>query len=104
MTALSYRSPLIKMVMSGKHYDVKVDPVSLRRLIAWVDAMGPYRGEDEIRAIPDPEFDDIEELAIRPRTRTAPRISRPSAMQLISQRPRSRSAKPRCTVERQPGQ
>jgi hypothetical protein len=104
MTALSYRSPLIEMVMSGKHYDVKVDPVSLRRLIAWVDAMGPYRGEDEIRAIPDPEFGGIEELAIRPRTRTAPRISRPSAMQLISQRPRSRSAKPRCTVKRQPGQ
>ena len=65
------------MAMSGEHYDVKVDPVSLRRLIAWVDAMGPYRGEEEIRAIPDPDFEGIEDLAIRPRMETAPNISRP---------------------------
>jgi hypothetical protein len=77
MTALSYRSPLIQLAMSGEHNGVKVDPVSLRRLIAWVDAMGPYRGEEEIRALPDPKFDDIQELAIRPRTQTAPVIPRP---------------------------
>jgi hypothetical protein len=77
MTTLSYKSPLIELAMSGTHYGVKVDPVSLRRLIAWVDAMGPYRGEEEVRALPDPEFDGIEEQAIRPRTRTAPRIPRP---------------------------
>ena len=77
MTALSYRSPLIQLAMSGEHYDVEVDPVSLRRLIAWVDAMGPYRGEEEIRAIPGPAFEGIEDLSIRPRTKTAPRISGP---------------------------
>ncbi len=74
MTALSYQSPLIQMAISGEHYDVQVDDVSMRKLIAWVDAMGPYRGLEEIRAIPDPDFDGIEELAIRPRTRTSPRI------------------------------
>ena len=77
MTGLSYKSPLIERAMSGKHHDVKVDPLSLQRLIAWVDAMGPYRGEPEVRAIPDPDFPGIEKLAIRPRTRTAPNIERP---------------------------
>ena len=77
MTALSYKSPLIELATSGEHYDVKVDRESLRRLIAWVDAMGPYRGEEEIRAIPDPDFEGIEDLAIRPRTRTAPHVARP---------------------------
>jgi hypothetical protein len=77
MTALSYRSPLVRMAMSGEHYGVKVDDRSLRRLIAWVDTMGPYRGLEEIRRIPDPDFEDIEELAIRPRTRTAPTVRRP---------------------------
>ena len=77
LTALSYRSPLVEMAMSGEHYDVKVDPVSLRRLVAWVDAMGPYRGEEELRAISDPNFDGVEDLAIRPRMETAPKIQRP---------------------------
>jgi hypothetical protein len=77
MTALSYKSPLIELAMSGDHYDVKVDPIGLRRLIAWVDAMGPYRGGEEIRSLPDPDFEGIDELAIRPRTKTAPNISRP---------------------------
>jgi hypothetical protein len=77
MTTLSYRSPLIRMAISGEHYGVKVDHVSLRRLIAWVDAMGPYRGLEEIRRIPDPDFEGIDQLAIRPRTRTSPRIPRP---------------------------
>ena len=77
MTALSYRSPLIELAMSGEHYGVKVDPVSLLRLIAWVDAMGPYRGEEEVRTLSDPEFDGIQGMAIRPRTRTAPVIPRP---------------------------
>jgi hypothetical protein len=63
--------------MSGEHYGVKVDHVSLRKLIAWVDAMGPYRGLEEIRSIPDPDFGGIDELAIRPRTRTAPIVPRP---------------------------
>ncbi|MHC4176382.1 MAG: LamG-like jellyroll fold domain-containing protein [Planctomycetota bacterium] len=77
MTALSYKSRLIDLASSGEHYDVRVDPVSLRRLIAWVDSMCPFRGDEEVREIPDPEFQGVDWLAIRPRIKTAPRIVRP---------------------------
>ncbi|HUU23613.1 MAG TPA: hypothetical protein VM389_13860 [Phycisphaerae bacterium] len=77
MTYLSYRSKLIERAMSGKHHDVKADALSLRRLIAWVDACCPYYGEEEIRALGDPDFPGIERLPIRPRVATAPRIERP---------------------------
>jgi len=77
MQYLSLRSPLIARAGSGKHNDVKVDPLSLRRLIAWVDANCPYNGEEEIRAMDDPDFPGIETIPIRPRLRTAPDIPRP---------------------------
>ncbi|MHC4756701.1 MAG: HzsA-related protein [Planctomycetota bacterium] len=77
MKHLSYTSKLIEIAMSGKHNDVKVDPLSLRRLIAWVDTNCPFRGEEEIRALPDPNFPGIEKLPIRPRVKTAPLIARP---------------------------
>lgn len=77
LTMLSYTSDLIKLVMSGEHYDVKIDPISLRRLIVWVDACCPFMGEPEIRALGDPDFPGIEELPIRPRVATAPIIDRP---------------------------
>jgi len=77
MTALSYRSQLIDIASSGKHHDVKVDLVSLQKLIAWVDTMAPYRGSEEVREIDDPEFQGVDWLAIRPRIKTAPRIVRP---------------------------
>jgi len=77
MQYLSFRSPLIARAGSGKHHDVKVDSLSLRRLIAWVDANCPYNGEEEIRAMDDPDFPGIEQLPIRPRLRTAPDIPRP---------------------------
>ena len=77
MTRLSYRSPLIELASSGAHYGVRVDPLNLQRLIAWVDAMCPYLGDDEVRQIPDPEFQGVDWLAIRPRIATAPRIVRP---------------------------
>jgi hypothetical protein len=77
MTYLSYKSPLIERAMSGKHHDVKVDAVGLRRLIAWVDACCPFAGDEEVRAVPDPDFPGIERLPIRPRVRTAPVIERP---------------------------
>jgi hypothetical protein len=77
MTHLSYNSRLIDLAGSGKHYDVKVDPVSLQRLIAWVDAMCPYLGDEEVREIPDPVFQGVDWLSIRPRIKTAPRIVRP---------------------------
>jgi len=77
MTKLSYASKLIDIAASGKHHDLKVDPVSLRRLILWVDAMCPYRGSEEVRAIPDPDFQGIDWLAIRPEVQSAPEIVRP---------------------------
>ena len=77
MTWLSYKSRLVDLASSGKHYDVKVDPVSLRRLIVWIDTMCPYRGAEEVREIPDPEFQGVEWLAIRPKIKSAPTIIRP---------------------------
>jgi hypothetical protein len=77
MRFLSYRSPLIELASSGEHHDVRVDKLSLRRLIAWVDATCPYMGEEEIRALGDPDFPGIERLPIRPRVETAPVVARP---------------------------
>ena len=77
MQHLSYTSKLIEIAGSGTHNDVKADPLSLRKLIAWVDTNCPYRGEEDIRAIPDPDFPGIEQLPIRPRVATAPVVQRP---------------------------
>jgi hypothetical protein len=77
MQYLSYTSRLIELASAGTHYDVKVDPVNLHRLIAWVDACCPYRGEPEVRALGDPDFPGIERLPIRPRVATAPVVERP---------------------------
>ncbi|MHC4282915.1 MAG: HzsA-related protein [Planctomycetota bacterium] len=77
MQHLSFTSKLIEIAMSGEHHDVKVDPVGLRKLIGWVDTNCPYRGQEEIRAIADPQFAGIDMLPIRPRTKTAPIIARP---------------------------
>jgi hypothetical protein len=68
---------LIEHAMSGEHHDVKVDRVALLRLIAWVDANCPYLGEEEVRALADPEFSGIDKLPIRPRLKTAPVVDRP---------------------------
>jgi hypothetical protein len=77
MTSLSYRSRLIEIASSGEHHDVRIDPVSLQRLILWVDAMCPNLGDEEVRRIPDPEFQGVDWLSVRPRIQTAPRIVRP---------------------------
>jgi len=77
MVNLSYRSRLVERVSSGKHHGVKVDEISRRRIVAWVDAMCPYRGDEEVREIDDPTFQGVGWLAIPPRIRTAPRIVRP---------------------------
>ncbi len=77
MQYLSRTSRLIEMASSGKHYDVKVDPDSLRQLIGWVDANCPYRGAEDICNIPDPTFQGVDALPVRPRTKTAPRVPRP---------------------------
>jgi hypothetical protein len=77
MTYLSYRSKLVDIMASGDHHEVRVDPISLRRVIAWIDAMCPYQGSDEIRQIPDPRFQGVEWLSIRPQIQSAPTIIRP---------------------------
>jgi hypothetical protein len=77
MQYLSYTSVLVDLAMSGKHYGVKADPLSLHRLITWVDACCPFMGEEEVRSIEDPMFAGIENLPIRPRVRTAPVVERP---------------------------
>ena len=56
---------------------MKLAPDDLLALIGWVDANCPYRGDEEIRALPDPQFAGIENLPVRPRTHTAPVILRP---------------------------
>ena len=50
MTAMSYRSRLVDLATSGKHYDVRVAPEKEARLVAWVDALCPYLGLEEIIA------------------------------------------------------
>jgi hypothetical protein len=77
MQYLSYRSRLIELAGSGKHYDVRVDPLNLHRLIAWVDSCGVYMSEEDLRAQGDPDFPGIDRLPIRPRVATAPVIERP---------------------------
>jgi len=77
MQYLSYTSKLVKRAAGGEHNDVQADPLSLRKLMAWVDACCPYMGEEEVRALDDPMFAGMEKLPIRPRVRTAPVVQRP---------------------------
>ena len=58
MTTLSYKSKLVANAMSGKHNKVKVDSLSVLKLIVWVDLLCPYRGEQELRAMADPDPKD----------------------------------------------
>jgi hypothetical protein len=82
MTRLSHRSRLIALTGGGAHHDVRVDPVNWLRLIVWVDAICPYQGEEEIRAMPDPQFQGVDWLAVRPRIQTAPNVLRPGPLTL----------------------
>ncbi|HYW80709.1 MAG TPA: hypothetical protein VE890_14105, partial [Thermoguttaceae bacterium] len=77
MQHLSYTSHLVDLCADGKHYETRLDPKSLRQIIGWVDANCPYRGDEDVRAIADPDFPGIEQLPVRPRTATAPEIQRP---------------------------
>jgi len=81
MTKLSYKSRLIDKAASGKHHKVRVDELSRRQLIAWVDTMCPYRGDEEVREIEDPEFQGVDWLAIRPQIKNAPVVVRPGPIQ-----------------------
>jgi len=79
MTHMSSASLLIDRAMDAKHIKAKMDANSLRRLIGWVDANGPYLGEEEIRKMPDPTAKTRwakPEPVVKPRLKTAPRINR----------------------------
>ena len=76
MTMLSSISPLIKRAMSGKHNKVKIEGTDLLRLIAWVDSNCVYRGDEEVRQIPDSGENIARRFPVPPKTRTAPRIER----------------------------
>ncbi|MDR1957678.1 MAG: hypothetical protein LBQ54_01290 [Planctomycetaceae bacterium] len=77
MTKLSYKSRLIDRMRSGTHNNVKVTGDDLLRVILWVDAMGPYIGEEELRSIEDPVFQGVDWISQRPRIKTAPIVQRP---------------------------
>ena len=62
MQYLSYKSRLVDLAASGRHHNVKVDPVSVHRLIAWVDSCCVYMGKPEIRPLGVPDFPGIERL------------------------------------------
>ena len=72
MTAMSYRSTLIHIATSGKHHDVKVSPEEEQRLIAWVDALCPYNGLEELIVRPDPDPKRNAQFSYPARMRTAP--------------------------------
>jgi len=77
-TSFSPTSTLIKHATSGKHGGkVKVTGEDLERLVAWVDANGPYLGDEEIREMYDPYSTTVENIPpVRPRVATAPVIDR----------------------------
>jgi len=76
LTMLSSTSRLIDLVTGGKHHDVKVDGEDLQRLIAWVDCNCVYRGDEEVRQIPDPPPEIATRFPVPVKTRTAPAIER----------------------------
>jgi len=76
-TYLALRSPLREIAASGNHHGVQMTGDELRLLTAWLDANCPYRNDEDVRDLPDPEFTGIETLPVRPRTKTAPHILRP---------------------------
>jgi hypothetical protein len=76
MALLSSASRLIELATSGKHNRVKVEGEDLQRLIAWVDCNCVYRGDEEIRQIPDPPPQTARRFPVPVKTRTAPTIAR----------------------------
>jgi hypothetical protein len=91
MTSLSYTSPLIQLATSGKHNKVKIEGEDLQRLIAWVDCNCVYRGDEEVRQIPDPDPSQFPNWTVLPKTCTAPLIDR---LQAVTDPPLPRNAKP----------
>jgi hypothetical protein len=79
MTHMSSASLLIDKAMDKEHIKAEMDAESLRQLIGWVDANGPYLGEEEIRQMPDPTPQTRWAKpvpVVQPRLKTAPTINR----------------------------
>ena len=82
MTAMSYRSPLVEIVSSGKHHKVKVSPAEEAMIIAWVDALCLYMGTEEILLQPDIDPQQYyadpsnKRFTYPPRMRTMPAVHR----------------------------
>ena len=76
MSALSYASPLIQLATSGKHHGVKIEGQDLLRLSVWIDCNCVYRGDEEVRQIPDPDPKAYRHWTVPPRTHSAPNIDR----------------------------
>ena len=76
MSALSYTSPLILLATGGKHHGVKIEGEDLLRLSVWVDCNCVYRGEEEVRQIPDPDPKNYRNWTVPPKTHSAPNIDR----------------------------
>jgi hypothetical protein len=80
MTTLSYRSRLIHIATSGNHHGVKVSPEEEMRLVAWIDALCPYMGLEDVIAQPDPDPDEYlsttayNGLSFPAKMRTAPYV------------------------------
>ncbi len=76
LTMLSSTSRLIDLATSGKHNGVKIGGEDLQRLIAWVDCNCVYRGDEEVRQIPDPPPEVANRFPVPVKTCTAPKIAR----------------------------
>jgi hypothetical protein len=72
----TWKSKLYDNATSGTHHKVKIDEASRRRLVAWIDANGPYLGREEINNMYDPKYEHPDNVPVRPRVRTAPVIDR----------------------------
>jgi hypothetical protein len=78
MTALSYKSKLLDIATLGKHHGVKVSPEEEMMLAAWIDALCPYLGREELMEIPDIKDEDYfnqsgyEKLSYKSLMHTAP--------------------------------
>lgn len=79
MTFFSYNSLLLDKITKDKtnHGNLKLSEDELRMLTAWMDLNSPYRGDDEVRKLPDPDFPGIEHIVPRPLIRSQPDIPRP---------------------------
>ena len=67
-----YRSRLVDLASNGAHYGARVSPAERLMLIAWIDTWRPYRSEDEILALADPDPKYFPDWPSPPRLRTAP--------------------------------